>query len=645
MKESSSKSEPRQPQRMGFVLSIGLLLTVANCYWIVVAEAMWFAIHITVMSIFFNAVFSLFVLLLLNLLLKKVAPSFSLSKAELLMIYMMMCMGSAISGHGFMQLLIPLMGHVFWYASPENDWADLIWQHIPSWMGVKDKKILSAHYMGDSTFYTSEHFLAWLTPILAWTSFIFVFVFVFLLVNIIVRKQWVKQEKLTYPIIQLPLKMINEPSSLLKNKLLWCGFAIAAGLDLLNELHYIYPTVPYIHLKLHNIGRYFTDKPWNAIGWLPISFYPFAIGLGFFIPLDLLFSCWFFYLFWKGEAVLMAAFNLGKRGGSFSGYQAIIEQSSGAYIGFFIIAIWISRRYLISVFKHIIGVKKLDEKEEAMPYRWAFFLFLLSILYLVGFSYYAGMSIWLALLFFGIYLMLVVSITRMRAELGVPVHDMHNGGPDLLLSPMIGTRNLGTKNLTIMSMYWFFNRAHYSDIMPHQLEGFKLAERTNTSNSKMVYAMLAAIFVGILTTFWAFLHNSHHIGMAGRLEWFGWEPMNRLQSWLNNPTGPNYSTSTFLAIGMLFTFFLAFMRMRFLWWPLHPAGYAVSNSWGMATVWFPLFIAWCIKGIVLKYGGLKVHQKVMPFFMGLMLGEFVVGSFLSVIGTALGERVYSFWVY
>jgi len=645
MNKIATKSEPIQPQRMAFVLSIGLLLTVANCYWIVVAEAMWFAIHITVMSIFFNAVFCLFVLLLINLLLKKVAPSLALSKAELLMIYMMMCMGSAISGHGFMQLLIPLMGHVFWYASPENDWADLIWQHIPSWMGVEDKKVLTAHYMGDSTFYTAEHFSAWFTPILMWTGFIFAFVSAFLLINIIVRKQWVKQEKLTYPIIQLPLKMINEPSSLLKNKLLWAGFALAACFDLLNELHYIYPAVPYIHLKLHNIGRYFTDKPWNAIGWLPISFYPFAIGLGFFIPLDLLFSCWFFYLFWKGESVLMAAFNLGRRGGSFSGYQAIIEQSSGAYIGFFIIAIWISRRYLISVLKHVIGVEKLDESEEAIPYRWAVLLFLLSISYLVGFSYYAGMSIWLALLFFSIYLMLVISITRMRAELGVPVHDMHNGGPDLLLSPMIGTRNLGPKNLTIMSMYWFFNRAHYSDIMPHQLEGFKLAERTNTSNRKLVYAMLAAIFVGILTTFWAFLHNSHHIGMAGRLEWFGWEPMNRLQRWLNNPTSPNYSTFTFLSIGMLFTFFLAFMRMRFLWWPLHPAGYAVSNSWGMATVWFPLFIAWCIKGIVLKYGGLKVHQKVTPFFMGLMLGEFVVGSFLSVLGTALGVRVYSFWVY
>jgi hypothetical protein len=133
--------------------------------------------------------------------------------------------------------------------------------------------------------------------------------------------------------------------------------------------------------------------------------------------------------------------------------------------------------------------------------------------------------------------------------------------------------------------------------------------------------------------------------MAGRIEWFGWEPMNRLQSWMNYLTDPNLSTPIFFSIGLAFTFFLAFMRLNFLWWPFHPAGYAVSNSWGMAVVWFPLLIAWIIKGLVLRHGGLKAHQKTMPFFMGLMLGEFVVGSFLSVMGTALGKTVYSFWVY
>ena len=630
---------------MAVVLVLGSLLTVANCYWIVVAEAMWFAIHITVLSIFFNAVFCLFVVLIANAAVKRYFPQIALSSPELLMIYMMNCMGSAVSGHGFMQLLIPLMGHVYWYASPENEWAELIWPHVPSWMGVSDSVALTAHYRGESTFYLGAHFHPWVIPVLTWTAFIFVFLSVMLLINVLVRRQWVEGEKLTYPIIQLPLRMIAEPHQLFRSRLLWAGFAIAAGLDLLNQLHHVYPAIPGIHLKLNNIGRYLTERPWSAVGWLPISFYPFAIGLGFFIPLDLLFSCWFFYLFWKAQRVVMFVFGAAARGGSFSGYQGIIEQSSGAYIGVFFIAMWITRRHLLRVAKAVIGLEPFDDSGEPMPYRLTTALLILGFLFLVGFSYMAGMSIWLAMVFFAIYLMLVTSITRMRAEMGVPVHDMHNGGPDQLIPPTIGTRHLGAANLTILSMFWFFNRAHYSDIMPHQLEGFKLAERTNTSNKRLLIAMLVGIFVSIPATFWAFLDTSHRVGMQGRLEWFGWEPMNRLHSWISHPTDASLSTPIFFSIGMVFTFFLAFMRLHFLWWPFHPAGYAVSNSWGMAVVWFPLFIAWIIKGVVLRHGGLKAHQQAMPFFLGLMLGEFVVGSFLSVLGTALGRTVYSFWVY
>ena len=77
---------------MAVVLTVGSFLTVANCYWITVAEAMWFAIHITVLSIFFNAVFCLFVLLLVNTPLKRHLPRAALSPPELLMIYMMIWM-------------------------------------------------------------------------------------------------------------------------------------------------------------------------------------------------------------------------------------------------------------------------------------------------------------------------------------------------------------------------------------------------------------------------------------------------------------------------------------------------------------------------------------------------------------------------
>jgi hypothetical protein len=60
--------------------------------------------------------------------------------------------------------------------------------------------------------------------------------------------------------------------------------------------------------------------------------------------------------------------------------------------------------------------------------------------------------------------------------------------------------------------------------------------------------------------------------------------------------------------------------MRFIWWSLHPAGFAVSSSWSMNVLWSSIFISWAIKFAILKIGGLKLHRQSIPFFLGLILG-------------------------
>ena len=79
--------------------------------------------------------------------------------------------------------------------------------------------------------------------------------------------------------------------------MLWIGFAVVAAFDILSGLNTLFPSVPHLHLKLFDIKQYFTEKPWNTIGTTRISFYPFMIGIGFFLPLDLSSSCWFFFIF------------------------------------------------------------------------------------------------------------------------------------------------------------------------------------------------------------------------------------------------------------------------------------------------------------------------------------------------------------
>jgi hypothetical protein len=63
----------------------------------------------------------------------------------------------------------------------------------------------------------------------------------------------------------------------------------------------------------------------------------------------------------------------------------------------------------------------------------------------------------------------------------------------------------------------------------------------------------------------------------------------------------------------------------------------------MNLVWLPLFIAWMAKLAVLRYGGLRLYREVLPFFLGLILGDCTMGALWSLIGLAIGTPTYNFW--
>jgi len=238
-------------------------------------------------------------------------------------------------------------------------------------------------------------------------------------------------------------------------------------------------------------------------------------------------------------------------------------------------------------------------------------------------------------------------MTRVRAELGTP-HEIYFVNPHDIMATIGGSRNFDPSSLTIMSMYYWFNRCYRNHPMPNQLESFKMAETTRIGNQGLLLAMLIATIVGITATFWANLDITYRNGAiakaGGFKSWLGWESFNRLQRWLHNPSSPNVTGITFMGIGALATFFMMFMRMRFFWWPFHPAGYALAISFAMDYFWFAFFVSWLIKWIILRHGGISAHQKAVPFFLGLILGDYVTGSIWAIIGPIAGIRTYKIFI-
>ena len=114
------------------------------------------------------------------------------------------------------------------------------------------------------------------------------------------------RERLAYPIVQLPLEMTRPDGRLFRSKMMWLGFAIAGGINLINGLSVFLfsgttrtPGAPrrdwsILHPKA--VQRYRMDTRLYSLlrRWTCFSD---TVGDVFFVQLP----WFFFYWFWKGE--------------------------------------------------------------------------------------------------------------------------------------------------------------------------------------------------------------------------------------------------------------------------------------------------------------------------------------------------------
>ena len=337
-----------------------------------------------------------------------------------------------------LQILVPSIAAPIGLATPENEWQDLFWRYMPSWLIVTDERALEGFVVGfreSASLYSPGHLKAWLTPVIAWSGFIIVLMFVMICIDVIIRKQWTERERLTYPVAQLPYEMTNRASGLFRNKLMWTSFAIVGTIDIINGLHFFFPVIPFLRVKVYDLGNVFTTQPWDALGYTPITLRPYCIGMLFLVPLDINFSCWFFFILWK--ALLIIGSMMGYRRGTDLPEIGNPALAAGAYLSVFFIALWVGRHHFTRALKSIFNLAKdenrVDDKTEPMRYRTAVFGLVFGFALILLFCWKAGMLLWAACVFFVLYLMTAISVTRMRAEVGSPIHDLHFSGPETIM--------------------------------------------------------------------------------------------------------------------------------------------------------------------------------------------------------------------
>jgi hypothetical protein len=625
-------------------VAIGFALTPLNVLFLVKTTWLWGG-YTGAESLFTNTVGLLFLFVLLNRWLRRARPARAFSSGELLTIYLLLTIGTGLTSSiwDLGGSITSRITYPFWGASDQNNWRDLYWPTMPDWLTVRDRGVLEGLYLGRTNPYSWQVISAWVTPALSWALLVGALMWVVLCINSIVRRRWADEEKLPFPMTILPLELTDPRSSLLGNRLFWLGLGIAAFIQAWAALASLFPTVPAIPMGFDYSVYVENNPPWSFIRYTAVSWSPWLLGLSYLIPLDLIFSLLAFDIFWTAEYVVSGHF--GWSVSKWSGFPYGEQQTAGGFIALALAAVWLDRRYLAQVIRTAIGLPSplSDQGGEALSYRGAVVGATAGIALLSWLLARTGMPGWVVAAFLAIYFIMCLVMSRLRAQLGPPTHQLYGAMPNWILPTVAGTRALGPRTMGMFLLLGAFLQEQRNHPGPAQLEAFKMAERGRMERRRIAIAMALVAPFAMLSFFWATLHVGYHTGLgtgnaqASQLSIARWA-VESLDASVRNPSKPDPSGITAIGVGAAATLALYLLKLRFSWWPLHPVAFPIAIASTIQAMTPVILAAWLIKSALYRYGGLKAHRTALPFFLGLLVGDATASLVRASIWAPLGLR-------
>ena len=580
-----------------------------------------------------GALFLLFFLAgLINPLLKLVHPRAGLNRGELLLIYIMMVMASPLpvffAGRFIGTILTP-----FYFATPENDWHTLIQPHIADWLEPRDLSVMWPFYEGLEQG-RSIPWAGWLPMFLVWAPLVWTLFLAMIAAMAILRKQWNDYERLTYPLVQVPMALTEQDAGgervapFFKNPVMWTGFAVPAIWGTLHGLHNYFPETVPIATNVDPI--HFILPIFDNLSELQFKFRFNILGFFYFLKTEIAFSLWFFNLFANALRTTFAVLGVTSSemmGGGHSIIDPIlVHQSMGGMLVLFLFGLFAARKHLWAVCRKALwGDPTVDDSGEILSYRTAVLVLLGSSAVMVAWLALAGLPVWVTLAFLFTAFALFVGFTRLIAEGGlsdgsVPV------GPAAIVVSAVGSSAIGAQGMVVLATTFFWTNGR-SFAMTSAANSLKLSEGFGGSKRPLFWTMLLAMAVGMVSAMWVVMELGYSYGAlnlkipGGKHGFYDYAA-----GLIRTPSEPHLWGWINTGIGAGVMLLLMLARWYYVWWPLHPLGYPIGPTGIMDHLWFDMFLAWLIKVSVLRYGGVALYRKTRPFFMGMIAGHIVPGG-------------------
>jgi len=580
-----------------------------------------------------------------------------LTAAEQMVVYCMVLITAGITSTGLADYLIPHLVGPFYFASPENDFAGLFFPHIPDWLvPTKDPThhAVQAFYVGGST----VPWGVWMKPLGLWsTFFLAMYILQFCIANVI-RKQWVERERLAFPLLQLPLSIVQEEkgkkiSPIFRDPLFWFAAVAISALYAYNSLQNYFPYIKPIPMMV-DLKQYLPQSIVKYQVYAAAYIYPALIGFFYFATLEVSLSIAFFFVYYRFQQVIGGMFGVDwfvrtDRVGNWCGPGSALCQAAGAIIALVLLQAYTMRHHLRDVLKNTFFAKeRADDSNEAIPYRWTVIGGIASLLYLCLFLNAAGMNFFLALALMVLLCFWLIALSRMVAEGGI-VWGQIGIEPYKVVTTIAGTSRIGPASWTIVGYCWLFMVDMQAALMPAAVQTLKVSDDMRIKRRRLLLAMAVAILVCLPLAYYSNLRSTYALGgsKAPVGSWSSWSLFavqsaysGEMTQFMTKSVGPDWHGIAFIVVGTATMFLIYILRYLFVWWPIHPIGMTMMGSWALYKIWFSALLAFVIKAIILRFGGLKAYNRMKPVFLGMIFGGFVFPLIMLLINLLIGHKLF-----
>jgi len=522
----------------------------------------------------------------------------------------------------------------------------------------------------------------WAQPMFYWLSIVMAVFLALLSLGVIFRKQWAEHERFSFPLTMLPRLLIEQKDEngrifmpLFRRKTFLAGAVAALALCAFQGAAYYIPGMPSLKISV-KLADYFDSPALKAFVAGMYGGGEFAVmwlvtAIAFFIELDMLLSIVVF--FWLAKIPYYFGESMGWKTirGPLDSFPFPHEQHIGAFLALAVVAVWIARKHLAAVARRALGLAGgADDSGEVMRYRSALALLVASFAFFAAWGRMTGLGAGPSLLFFGFIVLCGFSAARIRTECGAPWTYFTPYFPYLLFFLFGGLKTFRTE--TLLLAYFaggFMAVAQFLMFAPSQVEMMHLGGQYRARPSGVGWGLVAGVLAGVLIGGYVMLVWAYGVGgenitymrdWAIHQDWYFSSLRNAVAEANARDLAAAAAQSaeaakpaqagpiTAVGVGAVVTGLLAFLRIKFVGFWLHPIGYVLANSYFAPMCWGSLFAAWIIKSVGLRLGGPRfIREHMTPFFGGVACGC-VAGMFAwDIVGVALmasGQRdIFTCW--